>query len=296
MVLDGKKQYAIKHWLELTCEAAHEQVRISLRDGAFQFGPFGEQLSVHKFLFMESTAGLSALPGCEMMPAASEPTVTINWALCMDDISQKILFTRVRKTFERATAIIDQPSDRKKYRMTEEDLYNTHNLVCLWTQIRSFCSSRTSQFEALDGAIGLNNSKDHELQPILDARPQQFAISMLPSAQKEAIDQVRVQEEGAILEVEKEHLAVRDARWSYFKNALQRDQEKLKMVEDAPSKLQALKHRKQIAWRLEQAKVGEKVIKSYCEKFLRCDLVAKQELAQQKINEYRSYVASRQNL
>ena len=292
MILDGKKQYAIKHWFEFTCEEAHEEVRISLRDGAFQFGPFGEQLSMYKFLFLESTAGLSALPTGEMMPVAGEPTVSINWALPMDSVSQKVLFTRIRKTFERATAIIDQPSDRKKYRMNEDDLYNIRNLICIWTQIRSFCSSRTSHFAALDNAIGLNNSKDHELQAILDARPQQFGISMLLCAQKEAIDKVRVQEEGAIMEVEKEHLAVRDARWGFFNKALQRDQEKLKMVQEAPTKLQALKHRKHVAWRLEQAKIGEKVVKSYCEKFLRCDLVIKQELAQQKINEYRSYVVS----
>ena len=64
------------------------------------------------------------------------------------------------------------------------------------------------------------------------------------------------------------------------------------MAQEAPSKLEALKHRKQVAWRLEQAKTGEKVIKSYKDKYFRCDLVTKPELAQQKINEYRSFVAT----
>lgn len=292
LVLDGEKQYAIKHWFECTSDEAHEQVQIALRDAAFQFGPFGEQLSMLKLLFLESQSGLTPLSGCDLSPVNNEPTVTINWALPMDGPTQGILFLRIRKAFERATAIIDQPSDRKKYRMNEEDLMNLRNLVCLWTQIRCFCSTRTKEFEALDQSIRLNNSKDHELQAILDARPSQFGISMLPCAQKEAVDTLRSEEEGRVMEVEKEHLAVRDARWSYFKNALLRDQEKLKMVQDAPSKLEALKHRKQIAFRLQQAKVGEKVIKSYGDKFFRCDLVGKPELAQQKINEYRSFVVS----
>ena len=113
---------------------------------------------------------------------------------------------------------------------------------------------------------------------------------MLPSAQKHALEEVRNQEESACMEVEKERLAVRDARWLWFQNALQRDQEKLQLCQDAPKKLEAMKHRKQATWRLEQAKVGERVIKSYKEKFLRTDLVQKPELTQQKINEFRSFV------
>lgn len=290
--MDSKKQYAIKHWLELTSDAAHEEVTVSLRDGPFQFGPWGEQLSILKFIFLESTAGLAPMSACEIAPASNEATITINWALQMDATAQGILFQRIRRTFERATAIIDQPSDRKKYRMGQEELMNLRNMICLWCQIRQFCSTRVANYADLDRAICTGNTKDHELQPVLDSRPAQFGVSMLPCAQKQAMEAIREQEEGASLEVEKERLAVRDARWAFFKNALQRDQDKLQMAQEAPSKLEALKHRKQVAWRLEQAKTGEKVIKSYKDKYFRCDLVTKPELAQQKINEYRSFVAT----
>lgn len=291
-MLDSKKQYQIKHWLEQTADAAHEQVAISLRDAPFQFGPWGDQLSMYKFLFLDSTAGLSALTMSDLAPAANEPTVSVNWALPMSGAAQGILFQRIRKQFERATAIIAEPQDRKRYRMAEEDLLNLRNLVCLWQQIKVFCSTRVGNYTELESAICNGNSKDHELQVLLDARPAQFAVSMLPCAQKEALQAARSQEEGATMEVEKERLAVREARWAFFKNALQRDQEKLRLAEDAPAKLESLKHRKQIAWKLEQAKIGEKVVKSYREKYLRTDLVSKPELVQQKVNEYRSFVVS----
>ena len=293
LMLDTKKVYAIKHWLEQTSDGAHEQVRIALRDQAFAFGPWGEQLSVYKFLYTDSVANLTPLAVSDLVPATNEPTVSIDWTLPLHGASQAMLFTRIRKAFERATAILDNPSDRKRYRMTEEDLVTLRNLMCVWGQIRQFCSTRVGNFSELDNAICSGNTKDHELQAVLDARPAQFAVSMLPCSQKEAMDAARTQEEGASMELEKERLAVREARWTYFKNALARDQEKLRLCQDAPLKLEALKHRKNITHRLEQSKIGEKVIKSYMEKYLRSDLVAKPELAQQKINEFRSFVETR---
>ena len=164
------------------------------------------------------------------------------------------------------------------------------NLMCLWMQIKDFCSTRISNFQDFDSQILSGNTKDHELHALLESRPPQFGVSMLPSSQREALETVRQKEEGQSLEVEKERLAVRDARWTFFQSALLRDQEKLKVVEEAPGKIAALRHRKQMQWRLTQASLGEKVIKGYKEKFLKCDLVSKPEMAQQKINEYRTFV------
>lgn len=230
------------------------------------------------------------MPTSDVMPVNNEATISINWALPLTGEAQGWLFHRIRKAFERATAIIDQPQDRKRYRMSEEDLFAMRNLVCLWFQVRDFCSSRISSFDELDNAICTGSTKDHELQIILDCRPSQFGISMLPSSQREALEAVRQQEEGHSFEVEKERLAIRDARWTFFQAALARDQAKLRVIKEAPAKIDALRHRKRMQWRLEQAKLGEKVIKAYKDKFLRCDLVNKAELAQQKINEFRSYV------
>ena len=83
-----------------------------------------------------------------------------------------------------------------------------------------------------------------------------------------------------------------EKRWEYFQAALERDQSQLKQVASAPQKLEAMKHRKQVAWRMSQAKQGEKVVKSFMEKYVRCDLVEKVEHAQQKVNEFRSFIAA----
>ena len=226
-----------------------------------------------------------------MSTVASEPTVTLDWGLPMTEEAQGVIFCRIRLAFQKATAIIDNPLDKKRYRMGEDELFELRNLVCLWFQIRDFVSSRMANFKELDTALCQCNSKDHELRELLDTRPLHFGVSMLPSAQREAVEETRKGEESASLEVERERLAVRDARWGYFQAALARDQSKLLQMKEAPQRLKVLRHRKQMAWRLAQAQSGERVIKAYQEKFMRCDVVGKSELAQQKLNEFRSFVA-----
>ena len=162
------------------------------------------------------------------------------------------------KPLKRQLQIIDSPQDRKRYRLSEEELYSMRNLMCLWMQIKDFCSTRISNFQDFDSQILSGNTKDHELHALLESRPPQFGVSMLPSSQREALETVRQKEEGQSLEVEKERLAVRDARWTFFQSALLRDQEKLKVVEEAPGKIAALRHRKQMQWRLTQASLGRK--------------------------------------
>ena len=292
LLLDSKKQYAIKHWLEKTSERATQQVMISMRDAPFSFGPWGETFSILSWLFLESTVDLLSVPDCGLVPAAHEATIALDWSLPMTEESQTYLFTRVRMQFEKSTAIIENPADRRRYRLCEDDLMGLRNLMCLWSQIRAFCSTRLGTFPDFDHAITAGNSKDHELREILDQKPARFSLSMLPSAQKHALEEVRAAEEGATLEAETERLKVREARWHWFQAALTRDQVLLRQVVAAPEKIQAMKHRKQMSWRLVQAKNGEKVVRSYMDKFLHCEIVAKVELAQQKINEYRSFVAS----
>lgn len=293
LILDLKKQYAIRHWLEATCEAAKAEVEISLRDSPFQFGPWGETLSIMKVLFLNSTVNLLCLPDSSMVPASGEPSVALDWSLVMTPVSQEILFARIRLHYEKATAIIESPSDRRKYRLSEDELLNLRNVVTLYASIRDFLKARLRNFEEYDKLMRTTSIKDEDFRDVMESRPSRFSMSMLASAQREALEDARAQEEGATLEAEKERLKLRDTRWEYFKAALERDQKALKHVKEAPTKVvAALKHRKEVAWRLSQAELGEKVVNSYMEKFLKCDIVMKVELAQQKINEYRAFVVT----
>ena len=131
-----------------------------------------------------------------------------------------------------------------------------------------------------------------KLRPLLENRPASFALSMLPSAQQAASEKARVMEEKSCMTVEQERLRVREARWEYFQAALQRDQVILQQIASAPEKVEALRHRKEMQFRMEQAQAGEKVVKSYLEKYAKCIVVQKMEHAQQKINDFRTFVAT----
>ena len=290
LLIDGKKQYAIAHWFQMTGPQAIAEVETSLRDGPFQFGPWGESLSIMHGLFLTSVSDLVCLPNSDMVPVSNEDNIPINWTLPMTEQAQGMLFRRIRLSFEKSTAIIESPADRKKYRMNEAELVNLRNLICLWCQIRDFCSTGLDKFVDLDQALQGGSFRDHELREVLEQRPPSFSVSMLPSHQREALEKAREQEQGTLMEVEAERVKVRQARWQFFQSGLERDQAQLRQVESAPAKVQLVKHRKTMAWRLGQAQQGEKVVKAYMDKFMRCHVVAKVEHAQQKINEYRTFV------
>ena len=291
-MIDGKKSWAIKHWYEATGPEALEEVSIALKDAPFQHGPWGEPLSMMRLLFVGSAANLSASPESEAMPALEEASITIDWSLTLTEAAQGMLFRRVRLQFDRATAIVDEVSDRKKYRMSEDDLTTLRNIMALWDQIQVFCSTRVPGFDQLDAALRNNSHRDSDIRELLDERPQVFAVSMLASAKEAAMKELKKQEEVATLEVEQQKIEVREARWKFFTCALEKDQNTLLQIDAAPSKLEAVRHRKAMAWKMEQAKNGEKIIKSYLNKFLRSEIVEKVEHAQQLVNEYRTFVAT----
>ena len=291
-MIDSKKLWAIKHWMEQTCDAAREEVMISLKDNAFAFGPWGESLSIMKHLFMKSTISNLQCSTSSLSPLEGESTIPLDWTLPMWSHAQTMLFRRIRLHFDKATAIVEDAQDRRKYRMSESDLLSLRNVLCLWAQVRDFLSTRLPNFTSLEEALMKGNGADHELEQILQQRPAVFAVSFLPCAQQSALEDVKKHEEVVTLEAQKQRLELRDAKWKYFAAALNRDQQVLRMILSAPAKLEALKHRKQMAWRIEQAQVGERVVKSYLEKFLRCDVVEKMEHGQLKVNEYRSFVAA----
>ena len=292
LFIDGKKTWAIKHWLEQTGPGALTEVLTALKDTPFQWGPWGETLSQVKFIFVGSVVNMSASPEA-LHGGFEEPTITVDWSLKLSEEAQANLFRRVRNHFEQATAIVDEQKEKKKYRLGEEDLLLIRNLMALWDQIKVFCKARLANFESYSHALVNTNHKDSDLREILDQRPCQFAMSMLPSARDAALKEVKAQEECATMEVEKQRHEVRAARWKFFKAGLEKDQSILLQLAGAPAKLEVLRHRKVMAWRLDQAKKGEKIVQAYMAKYLMTEFVEKVEHAQQKVNEFRAAVAAR---
>lgn len=165
-------------------------MNIALRDGPFQYGPWGEALSIVPSLFLNSTVSLHSMPDSGLVPAQNEPSIPLDWSLPLTAESQALLFRRMRITFERATGIVES-KDRRKYRMKEEDLQSLRNVACLYVAVRDFMSTRFSWFTAFDEAMHNGSSRDAEFQQVLESRPPCFSLSMLPCFQKEALDQAR---------------------------------------------------------------------------------------------------------
>ena len=233
LVIDGKKVWAIKHWMEKCSAEAKKVVKDSLQDYPFHLGPFGEQFAMVSQVFLGSCAeDLSACPQGKLVPLANEASIPVNWELALDCTAQTMLFSRVKIAFSKATGIVEDVREKKRNRMKADELA-LRNILAFWSQVRMFCSSRLPGFEEFDSKLKMGNTVDDQFQIIMDERPNSFAISMLPVAQAAAASEVRAQEESATMEVDKQRVELRAARWKFFQAALERDQKKLALVIDA---------------------------------------------------------------
>ena len=291
-MIDAKKAHAIRHWMDRCSPGARAVVYEALQDCPFQYGPWGEQLSQIGAIFLQSTGDLSSAGSGGVAPLAHEDSVSVNWALPLDEYAQTFLFKRIRVAYDRATAIIHDVRDKKKYRLKADELLSLRNLSAFWSQVRPFCLTRISDFDAFEGKLLTSNSMDDQFAEVLLTCPAQFSISMLPMSQVQAANEMRRQEETVTLEAEQQRTELRAAKWKYFVSALARDQKQLSLVAAAPSKLEKLRHRKEMAWRVEQGKLGEKVVMAYSEKYLRCRQVKQMEHFHEVLHEYRNYVVT----
>ena len=291
LTIDGKKVWAIKHWMEKTSVKALEVVAKTLLDYPFQYGPYGEVFSLTTQMFLGSQAEETlANPEASLAPLTGEATISVDWLLPLDGDSQTWLFERIRLAYQKATMIVEEPREKKKYRMKAEEMLHLRSVLALWAQLRDFCSSRLTDFQEFDRKLKNSSVLDAQFADILEQRPKAFGISMLPVARESAAVETRAAEETATAEADKQRIELRAARWKYFTAALQRDQRQLELVIEAPAKLEALRHRREMAWRSEQAKLGEKLVLSYCEKYLKSVQVKKMELIHEQVHTHREFV------
>lgn len=293
-MIDTKKAHCIKNWMTKCSKEATSVILESLQDSPFQMGPFGETFAMMGQVFLGSTCENSNIDGGAMSPLAHEDSISVNWDLELNSTAQALLFRRVKIAFDRATAIVDDVRDKKKYRMKPEDIVTLRHLCAFYMQVREFCSTRLSDFADFDAKFTSGNAVDDQFNEIMQMRSKQFGISMLPRSQLEAASQLKRQEETATLEVEQQRLELRQAKWKYFVAALSRDQKQLSLIAAAPDKIEKLRHRKDMQWRLEQAKIGEKVVIAYSDRFVRCRQVKQVEHIHEIVHEYRAFVALRQ--
>lgn len=291
LAIDSKKVWGIKHWMEKSSQQAHAVVHKTLLDYPFQYGPYGEAFSLTPQMFLGSQAEETvANPQASLAPLSGEANISIDWALPLDGNSQAWLLSRVHLAFQKATAIVDDIKEKKRYRAKAEDLLQLRDLMAFWSQVRSFLSSRLQDFDEFERKLMTSSVLDGQFSDILEQRPKAFSLSMLPSARDAAAKETRACEEIASVEADGQRLEVRSARWNYFQQALDRDQRQLKLVIEAPAKLDSLRHRREMAWRAEQAKVGEKLVLAYCEKFLKTIQIKKMEHLHEHVHQHREFI------
>lgn len=288
--IDNKKASAIKNWLEKTCSDVLCLVEACQHDVPFSSGPFGESLSLMPFLFLGSSSpiSLAASANCGLEPLEGESTVHIEWELPLDAAAQSILFRRIRSDFECATSLV-AVKDKKRYRAKEPELQQLRNLVALWSQVKALCA-HTFDAEAFEQKLASGNHVDEELAEVLLQKPVRFGTSMMP-AQKQKIQEMSKSKDAAVhCEVEQQRLEVRSARWEFFRKALGQDQSQLQLVQSAPAKLAAIQRRAEAMWRQEQAALGEKAVKAWCNKFMRVVPVDKVDFVIGPINDFTNFI------
>ena len=267
--IDKKKGEAIKHWFEQCGDEARKVVEDSQHNIPFAQGPFGEQLSALQCLFVGSSANLSRDTSCALSPLDGEVTVDIDWGLTLGPEGQAILFRHIVSRFDVDTALVPDEK-KKKYRATQDDLMPIRHQCALFMQLQPFLASKLSGDTLTEMRKELErHSGSQDMQFVLDNRPGTFALSMLPSQRTTAQKHEEEREQRKTLTLESKRVEVQASQWSFFKEALAADQEKLAAVQKAPRKLQDLKHLKAVQWRKGQERQAQQAVQGYAENHIR---------------------------
>lgn len=239
----------------------------STHDLSWNFGPYGEGFGTYSFLFLGSQSQLEAAQPMEddvSAPLPNEPCISIDWTLPMTASAQELLFSRIRSSFDKTTGTIPV-GQKKKYRLTAEELLKLRNLCVLFDQVAGHLKSRLlpDQFLQWCNDMRTTSKRDEDFSCLIVARPPRFSLSMLPSQQEAAKVDMREVEQKKIEDKEAQQKEVLQAQWQFFCGALKRDHSKLEIVQAAPRLVRQKLHAKQVLHRSHQAKEGERACKGY---------------------------------
>lgn len=257
----------MKNFLEKTSPEAWEVLLASTHDLSWNYGCFGEVFGSYGFAFLGSSSQLEAAQPMEDDvggPLPNEPSISIDWTLPMTPSSQELLFQRIRASFDKTTGTIPT-AQKKKYRLSQDELMKLRNLCVLFDQVLGHLQSRLppDELTAWKDDFRTSSKRDEDFNCILLARPPRFALSMLPSQQEAAKVDMREQEQKKLEDKETQQREVVQAQWQFFCGALKRDHSKLEVVNAAPRLVRQKLHAKQVLHRSQQAKEGERACKGY---------------------------------
>ena len=257
----------MKYLIENTCQSAFDELLRSTHDVPFGFGPFGEQFLSLQAMFVGSVGKLEPMsvdPEALSGPLPNEPHIALDWNLPMVAEAQTMLFCRVRAAFDRVSWMIPV-AQRKRYRLTLEELHRHRNMVVLFCQILGHMRTQLGSTEVdqwvHDVQSGL--ARDEDLLNLLHTRPPTFAMSMLISQQDRAKKHMEDFESKKVEQVAKEREQVTVAQWNFFQAALKQDWANIEKVSAAPKQVRQRLHVKQVGHRAKLIKIGESGCSAY---------------------------------
>ena len=156
----------------------------------------------------------------------------------MTAMAQAILFEKVRSLFSRSTAGIPI-ANKKKYRLSNEELAQTRNLTVLFSSVFSYFKTKIPEEDAVkwETAFLTGRTVDDDFMALLEAKPSKVALSMLKSKKVEAQRMEEEKQSMILMEVSQQKQAVTEAEWSWFQSALRQDQAMLSRVSQVPMKV-----------------------------------------------------------
>ena len=182
----------------------------------------------------------------------------------MTAMAQAILFEKVRSLFSRSTAGIPI-ANKKKYRLSNEELAQTRNLTVLFSSVFSYFKTKIPEEDAVkwETAFLTGRIVDDDFMALLEAKPSKVALSMLKSKKVEAQRMEEEKQSMILMEVSQQKQAVTEAEWSWFQSALRQDQAMLSRVSQVPMKVKSALHAKAVHQRKQQAEAGQKATQGY---------------------------------
>ncbi|CAK9075226.1 unnamed protein product, partial [Durusdinium trenchii] len=253
--IDKKKMQAVKNLLDATGAAALSEMQQSVHDFAFSYGPFGDQFCQLPFIYVGSTAKLDPINAQDAasdapQPLPREPFCSLDWDLQLSEEGQFFLFRRVRTTFNRVTGLVPM-AQKKRYRMSPDELFRVRNLIAFFQQIVGHLRARLDESDVREWIeeVTCGLSRDEDLQHLVNLRPPNFSLSMLLSQQQQARKSMEVAEQEKMEAVAQQRQEVQEAQWTYFKTALAKDHDAISRVSGAPAAIRQRLHAKQVKHR-----------------------------------------------
>ena len=176
-----------------------------------------------------------------------------------------MLWRKMIRTYEVAIEGMTSPEAKQKERPSQDDWTRARQIIQLWDEsmmpVVSQCLS-TDDFEAIKRLVLEGNTLDAQLGAIVERHPKYFHMGLIPSIAADDAESVDVRHK----RIAEAHAIVEGATFSVFADELQMDWDTIQQASKSTACLGELLSWIEISHRQSQAKIGEELVRSFCNK------------------------------